>query len=100
MEVALERLAQHPADVVLVALDFPPEGGSSLLHAIRRRPEWEKIPVVALVDSPNQAQDAAALAAGFDDCQPKFDRALLLGAVARLVSSSSSLTPVSVGAAQ
>jgi two-component system, chemotaxis family, sensor kinase CheA len=99
LEEALERLSQEPVDVVLVALDLPPEGGSVLLKAMRRRVEWEKIPVVALADSADQVQSAAAHAAAFQECQAKFNRGLVLESVARLVASPASLTPISMGVA-
>ena len=73
-------------DVVLAALDLPPGGGSDLLTAMRRRKEWDKIPVVVLTGSAEQVRAAAAREAGFEDCQPKFDRVLVLESVARLVS--------------
>jgi two-component system chemotaxis sensor kinase CheA len=100
LEQALERLSRQPVDVVLVSLDLPPEGSSVLLNAIRRRLEWEKIPVVALADSADQVKSATAHTAGFQDCQPKFNRVLVLESVARLVASPASLSPVSMGAAR
>jgi len=75
---------------VLVALDLPPEGSSALLAAMRRRPGWKKIPAIALADSADQVQAAAARSAGFEDCQAKFDRAQVLESVARLVSPAAS----------
>jgi two-component system, chemotaxis family, sensor kinase CheA len=100
LEEALERLSQQPVDIVLVALDLPPEGSSVLLNAMRRRREWEKIPVVALADSADQVKSAAAHTAGFQDCQAKFNRVLVLASVARLLASPASFTPVSMGAAR
>jgi CheY-like chemotaxis protein len=70
----------------LAALDLPPGGGSDLLTAMRLRKEWDKIPVVVLAGSAEQVRVAAARVAGFEDCQPKFDRVLVLESVARLVS--------------
>ena len=85
------KLEQQPVDVVLAALDLPPGGCSALLAAMRHRPEWEKIPVLALADSAEQVQAAAARTAGFEDCLAKFDRALVLESVAKLVSPPASL---------
>jgi CheY-like chemotaxis protein len=79
-------LEQQGVDVVLAALDLPPGGGSDLLTAMRLRKEWDKIPVVVLTGSAEQVRAAAAREAGFEDCQPKFDRVLVLESVARLVS--------------
>jgi two-component system chemotaxis sensor kinase CheA len=93
---ALECLSRQPVDVVLAALDLPPDGGSALLAAIRRRPEWEKIPVVGLTDSSDHVQEAAR-AAGFHDCLSKFDRVALLESVAKLVPTVTSLSLVAAG---
>jgi CheY-like chemotaxis protein len=86
-------------DVVAAAWDLPPEGSSALLAAMRRRPEWEKIPVLALTDSAKPAQSAAARKAGFHDCQMKFDREQVLESVAQLVSpaDSADTEPVCAG---
>jgi two-component system chemotaxis sensor kinase CheA len=86
LDEAVHRLERQPIDVVVVALDLPPAGSSALLASIRNRPEWEKIPVLALADSANQAQSSAVRAAGFQDCQVKSNEALVLESVARLVS--------------
>jgi two-component system, chemotaxis family, sensor kinase CheA len=99
LDEAITKLEQQPVDVVLAALDLPPGGGSALLAVMRRRPEWTKIPVMALADSAEQAQAAGARAAGFEDCQAKFDRVPVLESVAKLVSllASSAAVPVGVG---
>jgi two-component system chemotaxis sensor kinase CheA len=86
LEQAITVLEQQGADVVLASLDLPPGGGSDLLAAMRLRKEWDKIPVVVLAGSGEQVRVAAAREAGFEDCQPKFDRLLVLESVARLVS--------------
>jgi two-component system chemotaxis sensor kinase CheA len=99
-EQAMAQLEQHAVDVVLTALELPPGGSSALLAAMRLRAEWDKIPVMVLAGSAEQAQAAAARAAGFEDCQPKFDRLLVLDSVAKLVAPAASFTtaPLLVGA--
>jgi two-component system, chemotaxis family, sensor kinase CheA len=86
LDEAMAKLEQQPVNVILAALDLPPAGSSALLAALRRRPEWNKIPAIALADSAGQVQAAAARSAGFEDCQAKFDRVQVLESVARLVS--------------
>jgi two-component system chemotaxis sensor kinase CheA len=86
LDEAIVKLEQQRVHVVLVSLDLPPDGSSALLAALRRRPEWMKIPAIALADSAEQVQAAAARTAGFEDCQAKFDRVLVLESVARLLS--------------
>ena len=56
LDEAIRGLEQQPVDVVVAALDLPPNGSSALLAAMRRRPEWEGIPVLALADSAEQVQ--------------------------------------------
>jgi two-component system chemotaxis sensor kinase CheA len=95
---AIRGLEQQPADVVVTALDLPPNGSSALLAAIRQRPEWEGIPVLALADSAEQAQARLGQPMGFQDCQAKFDREAMLESVARLATAlaSAETAPVCV----
>jgi two-component system chemotaxis sensor kinase CheA len=101
LEEAITALEQQGVDVVLAALDLPPGGGSDLLRAMRLRKEWDKIPVVVLADSAEEVRTAAAREAGFEDCQPKFERVLVLESVAKLVSPAPAgfdAAPLLVGA--
>jgi two-component system chemotaxis sensor kinase CheA len=99
LDETMRGLEQHPVDVVVAALDLPPSGSSALIAAMRQRPEWQSIPVLALADSAEQVQAGAGRAAGFQDCQAMFDREALLESVAHLASalSSAEAVPVSVG---
>ena len=56
LEQAIAQLEQQAVDVVLAALDLPPDGSSALLAAMRLRPEWDKIPVVVLAGSAEQVR--------------------------------------------
>ena len=83
----------------MAALDLPPDGSSALLAAMRRRPEWAGIPVLALAESAEQVQARAGQPTDFQDCQVKFDReadARIVGA-AGLGAGSAETTPVCVG---
>ncbi len=99
LDEAIRGLEQHPVDIVVAALDLPPDGSSALLAAMRRRPEWQGIPVLALADSAEQVQARAGQPADFQDCQVKFDREAMLESVARLASAlaSAETAPVCVG---
>src|ERR1017187_3921630 len=99
LDEAIRGLEQHPVDVVVTALDLPPSGSSALLAAMRRRTEWQGIPILALADSAEQVRARAGQTADFQDCQVKFDREAMLESVARLASTlaSSEAVPVSVG---
>jgi two-component system chemotaxis sensor kinase CheA len=86
-EEVLRELEQQAVDVVVTTLDFPPDGGSALRAAMRRRPEWEGIPVLALASSARQMEAGGAGRQDFEDCQVKFDREGMLESVARLASA-------------
>jgi two-component system, chemotaxis family, sensor kinase CheA len=96
---AIRALEQQPADVVVAAMDLPHNGSEALLAAMRARPDWEPIPLLALADSNVQMQATATIRAGFHDCQAKFDREGMLESVARLASTATSAAriPVCVG---
>jgi CheY-like chemotaxis protein len=65
---------------------------------MRRRPQWDGIPVLALTEAAaGQAKASEVQAAGFDDCQPKFDRAAMLESLARLASALASAEDVAGG---
>jgi two-component system chemotaxis sensor kinase CheA len=85
LEEAIRRLEGQPVDIVVAALDLLPNGTSALLAAMRQRPEWEAIPVLALTDSATQSSSARG--AGFQDCQAKFDGAAMLESLARLAAA-------------
>jgi two-component system chemotaxis sensor kinase CheA len=86
LDEVMRKLEQHPVDVVVTAIELPPDGSPALLAALRGRPEWARIPILGLVDSIDQIRASAAQTVGFQDCQTKFDGLLLLESVARLLS--------------
>ena len=86
LDEAIRALEQQPIDIVAAGMDLPPNGSPALLAAIRRRSEWDRIPVLALTDSPGLVQAAAIRTAGFQDCQGKFDVDAMLESVSRLAS--------------
>jgi two-component system chemotaxis sensor kinase CheA len=85
-EEAVRRLEEDPVDIVLTSLSLPASGSSALLETMRRRSEWDGIPVMALADSAEQSR-AARNTAGFQDCQVKSDREAMLESVARLAGA-------------
>jgi two-component system chemotaxis sensor kinase CheA len=99
LDEAVRVLEKQPLDAVVAALDFPPDGSSALLAAIRRKPEWEKIPVLAIVDASDHVLASAVRSAGFQDCQSKIDSAAILESLAHLVTAANAanLTPECVG---
>jgi len=90
LDEALHCLENQPVNVVVAALNLSPGPGSALLTAMRRRPEWEAIPVLAVVDTADEIQKSKWRAQGFKDCQTKFDSAAILEAVTKLVAATAS----------
>lgn len=84
LEDAIGELERQRVDIVLAALDLPPKGSRALLEAMRGRPEWREIPVLALADAVEPSKAAALLTAGFRECHAKLDREAMLASVARL----------------
>jgi two-component system chemotaxis sensor kinase CheA len=84
LDEAIRRLELDPVDLVLAALNLPPDGSSTLVQAMRSRPEWQAIPVLALADSDEQIR---APGTAFQDCQMKFDGEAMLESVARLAAA-------------
>jgi two-component system chemotaxis sensor kinase CheA len=89
LEGALRSMETQPANLVVEALDLS-KGGSTLVSALRRHPDWAHIPVLAVAESAEQARAFDFRAAGFQDCQAKFDMAADLESIARLVAAQTS----------
>jgi len=87
LEEAIRGLERQPVDVVISTLDLSPDGTSTLVNAMRKRPEWGAIPPLALAEPAGPAQGAAMRAAGFQDCQQKFDRVAMIESLERLSSA-------------
>lgn len=83
---ALQWWEQHPVDLVVTSLDLPPNGGSALVAALHRRPDWKATPIVAVSDSTEQVRTFDFRSAGFQDCQVKFDTVADLESIARLLA--------------
>ena len=98
LDEAIRGLGQQAVDVVVAALDLPPNGSSALVAAMRGRPEWEGIPVLALAETAEQVRLRAGQLTGFQDCQVKFDREAMLESVARLASALNAAQTAPVGA--
>ena len=84
---AIRSLEHRPADIILAAMSLPDGGGSALLAAMRSRPEWQNIPVIAIAASTAEFDTCECRAAGFKDCQASFDSNAILDSVAKLVSA-------------
>jgi CheY-like chemotaxis protein len=88
LDEAIGILEKHPVDAVVSALDFPPDGRSALLKAVRFRPEWDKIPILAVGEAGDRVLASAVRSAGFLDYQAKNDTAAILESLAQLVPAA------------
>jgi two-component system, chemotaxis family, sensor kinase CheA len=79
---ALEKLERHEIVAVVASRNLSAGGGEKLVEQIRKRPNWTRIPVVALCDSCEETRTPGA--ANFDACVERFDRAGLLESLAQL----------------
>jgi len=97
LDEALQGLEHQEVDVVVAALSLPPLGSGALLAAMRQRPEWARIPILALADSARLAEAPSVNKAGFEHCQTKFDGAAMLESVSRLAKAIARPEPVLAG---
>ncbi len=65
---ALRLLQREPCDLVVIDLAFPEIDGLGLCKLLRAQPTTNKLPVIVLAEDDSEAQTAAALGAGADDC--------------------------------
>ncbi|WP_374974678.1 response regulator [Microbacterium trichothecenolyticum] len=83
-EEALEQLARHDVDLVLLDIMMPGIDGYEVCRRIRSVPQWRFLPVVMITASGDQ-EKRHALEAGADDFVSKpFDQAELVARVASL----------------
>jgi two-component system chemotaxis sensor kinase CheA len=99
LEEAIRSLEKQPVDVVMASLDLPPDGTAALVAAMRGRPEWQTIPVLALADTAAQMEPSDLRKAGFQDCHAKFDREAMLESLSKLATALVAVetTPVYAG---
>ena len=87
LHAALQALRLHRIDVVLAAVNLPPDGASALLSAMQKDEDWARIPVVALTDVGQQTNGSRDRIAGFREWQSKLDAPAMLESVRRLATA-------------
>jgi two-component system, chemotaxis family, sensor kinase CheA len=85
VEAAVTQIEQQPVQLVLGALELT-SGASSALLTSMERPDGKKIPLLGLAHTTEQAM--AAKGNGLDLCLAKFDRALVLESVTKLIRAA------------
>jgi len=68
---ALESVHTNPPDLILAEASLPGPNGVDLLHALRDDPATRAIPVILMMDEPDEELRLRALAAGAKDCLVK-----------------------------
>ncbi len=85
---ALEKLEQHPIDVVVTDIDMPFCNGYELTKRIKASEEWKHLPVMAVTALSGEEDRRKGIEAGVDEYQVKLDREEVLRALELLVIRS------------
>ncbi len=64
---ALDRIARHAPDLVLLDIEIPVLDGYAVLARLREQPALARLPVIAVTANAMQGSREKALAAGFDE---------------------------------
>ena len=66
-QIALDKVAQNPYDLVLMDMQMPVMDGITATQAIRQREEWQHIPIVAMTANARDTDRERCLQAGMVD---------------------------------
>ncbi|MBV5296226.1 MAG: response regulator, partial [Curvibacter lanceolatus] len=66
-QIALDKVAQNPYDLVLMDMQMPVMDGITATLAIRQREEWQHIPIVAMTANARDSDRERCLQAGMVD---------------------------------
>jgi uncharacterized protein (TIGR02266 family) len=90
---ALERLIQHPCDVLIVDIYLPVMDGATLISILRNDQRWEGLPIIAVSAGAQEAQEMA-LGAGADFFLNKpFRLSDILETMSRLLGMATEAVP-------
>ena len=81
---AVRQLERQRADLIVTSLDLHPGGVMRLISTLRKRVDWEKIPVLGVADSPDQICGYPIGSDGFQGIYVKFDTFAILDSIAKL----------------
>jgi two-component system chemotaxis response regulator CheY len=85
-QVALERAMEVPADLIVCDVNMPVMDGLTFVKKLKEQEKYRFVPVIMLTTVTGQAEMEAGKAAGVKAWMVKpFDKAKLLGAVAKLL---------------
>lgn len=85
---AIESLARHPADLMILDLNMPGMHGLEVLHFVQSHEKYRRIPVIVLTTKYDADSRSAALARGASHYMTKpFQPGALFTEVSRLLES-------------
>ncbi len=84
---AWEILKTEPFDLLITDIEMPEMDGFELTKKIRADSKLEDMPVIAVTSLSGEDDRRRGVEAGFNEYQPKLDRAEVLSAVTNLLSS-------------
>ncbi len=87
----LAGLKDNPPDLMLLDISLPEMDGTEVLAWIRKQPEFQSLPVIALTAHAMAGDREKFLAVGFNDyvTKPILDEDVLLEAIQRCLSPAS-----------
>lgn len=85
-QVALDKAAEAPVDLVVCDVNMPVMDGLTFVKKVKERDDYRFVPIIMLTTVTGQAEMEAGKAAGVKAWMVKpFDKTKLLGAVAKLL---------------
>ncbi|MBB4267523.1 chemotaxis protein CheW [Roseospira visakhapatnamensis] len=73
---------------IISDIEMPEMNGFEFAEAVRQRPEWARVPLIALSSHASERDLERGREAGFDDYVAKFDRESLLHALRTMISET------------